>query len=200
MAEIPARRAGKVSVFPRQARVVWTSTPRRNSLPGAGAGAGVHAAQAVPSRCRTHRRPHPDPNARVDQHPGEHGALPDPPCAAGASGGSAAAETIMTGGRQPLGRMPTTYRSPSPAARSPNVAERAVMPTSAARVPALPASAARRTSWRFGLCPNGHSGSKSAATGEVRLAGHVSVPGLCRRGLFWRPRRRSGCGCGSRAW
>ena len=28
----------------------------------------------------------------------------------------------------------------------------------------------------------------------------LPVTSQCRQGLFWRPRRRSGCGCGSRAW
>ena len=40
----------------------------------------------------------PTPDARVDHHPREHGALPDPPRAAGANGESTAAETDMTRG------------------------------------------------------------------------------------------------------
>lgn len=40
----------------------------------------------------------PTPDVRLDHHPGEHGALPDPPCGAGANGESAAAEIVMTRG------------------------------------------------------------------------------------------------------
>jgi len=38
------------------------------------------------------------PYVRAGHHPREHGALPDPPCGAGANGESAAAETVMTRG------------------------------------------------------------------------------------------------------
>ena len=38
------------------------------------------------------------PDVRVEHHPGEHGALPDPPCGAGANGEPAAAQTAMTRG------------------------------------------------------------------------------------------------------
>jgi hypothetical protein len=38
------------------------------------------------------------PEIRVDHHPGEHGALPDPPRGTGANGGSAAAGMVMNRG------------------------------------------------------------------------------------------------------
>jgi hypothetical protein len=100
MAEIPPRRAGEASAFPQQAGVgLHQHATGRNSLPSAGVGTGAQAAHAVLFRRRTHRPGHPDARRQgVDHHPGDHGALPDPPCAAGANGEPAAAETVVTRG------------------------------------------------------------------------------------------------------
>jgi hypothetical protein len=75
-----------------------TSTPWRNSLPApesarASSQPKQYSFGAEPTGHLTLT-----PEIRVDHHPGEHGALPDPPCGAGANGESAAAETVMTRG------------------------------------------------------------------------------------------------------
>ncbi len=60
------------------------------------------------------------PDVRLDQHPGEHGALPDPPCGAGANGESAAAEAVMTAAA--AARTHADHLPPASSTRSPNVA------------------------------------------------------------------------------
>jgi hypothetical protein len=114
-----SRRGGPVRYLSSHSRRgwAWPSTPWRNSWPSAGAGAGVQAAQALPFRRRTHRPPHPDARRKRD-----HGALPDPPCGGREWRVRRRGRCYDPRRRQPLGRMPATYRRVPPATRLPNVA------------------------------------------------------------------------------
>ena len=118
MAEIPARRAGQVAVFPHQARAGLDQHAMAEQL----------AQRRSPSRAPRQPKQYPfgaEPTGQVT-------------LTSHVSVTTAHFRTRHAGGRewrvrrrgrchdprrrQPLGRMPTTYRRPPPATRSPNVA------------------------------------------------------------------------------